>query len=232
MTDFLTRLAARARGEPSLVRPAIAPLFRPLVAAADVADDASGGDALVPAPRPVADSAAPPPRDATAPRSSIAPDAASTTDVAPDVRRVDAPDHAPFVSIRDPAPPLEVHAGAAPLRVPAAAPDEAPRRLAPPTPPAARPAPARVVRDAPVAPAPNPRAVPALERLRTLGEVTRVAHERPAEPASSVVRVTIGRVEVRTVPQAAPPAPRGRATPPRPEPSLADYLAKQRDRRP
>jgi hypothetical protein len=73
----------------------------------------------------------------------------------------------------------------------------------------------------------------ALERLRALRET--VTAPRPRR--DPVVRVTIGRIEVRSVPAAAPepvvatpPAPQpGRALPPRV--TLADYLARKRSAR-
>lgn len=58
--------------------------------------------------------------------------------------------------------------------------------------------------------------------VTTNGAANQTANRATGDQAAPVIRVTIGRIDVRAVTQAAPPA--RRATPPAPKLSLEDYL--------
>jgi hypothetical protein len=148
---------------------------------------------------------------------------------------VEAPAH--VVAQPPPAARPEPEASPAPARapkvvhtldpIPGADVDRAPARpLVPPRTPPPTAAPVRSDRTtapaAPILPAAAlvPRPIPEPRRLRPAG---------PAEPP--VVRITIGRIDVRAIPTATPTEIKDRPAPRKPAMSLEDYLARRNGRR-
>ena len=77
--------------------------------------------------------------------------------------------------------------------------------------------------------APNVDAQRLMAQLRSLGRVNPTQTERPEQNATSpIVRINIGRIEVRAVHSAAAPAPQPRPEPAHPTVTLTDYLTKKR----
>jgi hypothetical protein len=214
MTDYLTRLAERALGLSEGVQPLIAPRFAP-VHEPTTADGLTGfeqatppgfGDPIAPRPRGDARPSDPP----TSPGERVV--TSSPQAAAPGFRE--------RVSRAEAVPSF---AEAAPV---AATPPigEVPRRpldesIPVPAPVAAAVLPPVAIPEAPAAPGtagPTPVAVPAAARAEDDGPLL-----GRREPPAPVVRVTIGRIEVRAV---APPAPAPRAKPPGPRLTLESYL--------
>lgn len=199
MSDFLGRLALRTLGR-------ALPLMQP--PADEAIFDEEGGPGPVAEPLPVARPAAQhrePERERAPVRGAVPTEAASA------VPAIQA-DTAPVAQPPAPVPPAPVPVVPVPS-TPAPVPNPAPVETR--TPPPA-PAPSRQAERRPLvlqarlhrAPAPAP------EHSR---------RSAPAEPAETVVRVTIGRIEVRAVTeQPQPAAPSRRPSPP--AMTLDDYL--------
>lgn len=212
MTDFLSRVAARAVGANAPARPRLAGLFEPAGTADDATLEVVEGEVVAPTTAPRADDTAaraelaPPPAAPTASSGRRPDESVVAAVVPPPAERAPAPPPAGLESAHDPLPP------AAPARG---------------RPRAATPA-ATASRAAVVAAAPLTQALPATRVGAPSSGLSRGSAAPPRAEAPPV-RVHIGRLEVRANLQ--PPVreqPRREA--PRPEGvSLADYLRGQRE---
>ena len=236
MDDFLARTAARVMGQTAAIRPRLPSLYEPVAGSfaptAEVNTPSSHSSGTRPAPEQVALHAAATEAPAPSGPTLSPPPPAALRGVAADVPRRGAagPMQAPLAGRREPEeatrrrpesePPIASEAAAERLLVPI--PAASVGRFEPhpgtpragPAPPAHRGEPPTLARQA-----------PALAGLALpVGE----ARGRRAE-AAPIVRVTIGRIEVRAAPAAAPPLPPRRQSGLRP---LDDYLRGDRRERP
>ena len=249
--NFLTRLTDRAAGRERVVEPRVPSLFEPSaphdVQLADVAEVESGTEraashvgetqfAAEPHSRrddPARDARDPPAREARAASPALIAREVQIAGERVPVRAIDASSRA------DARKEISAH----PVQ-----PASTSRRAEAPTPPTAQPAAMQVrridqiaQRDAPTSTKPEPARADNALPTRVLAP-KRVHVEAPvaaprrapepqhridrAPPAEPVVRISIGRVEVRAMqPASAPPSPRGAARRPM---SLDEYLEKSR----
>ena len=230
MSDYLARVAARALGQADVALPRLPSLFEPLAADVALPDGAarqSASPSSVASPAPQREDRAdavpihePPVLEPAAERSRMP--------AAGDLDAPNRPTQRPRESSQPAAMPARPSAApprGTPIVTMAAGHGNQPQAAVART--MARPAGALSLAPAATGAAPAPIVV--TPQVAAVPEITRpeVARE-PIAPSPPIVRVTIGRVEVRARMPAAPPAPA--PAPRRREPtlSLTDYL-KQRD---
>lgn len=261
MADYFSRIAQQALGRGQGVSPALAPLFAPgpttpgaadlaglaglagveAVEAGDDGDIASLASAMLDVRRPRPER-----------RWSPAP-LAPTLTAAPDVTQPGSLDIRPIQTTAgaDPAPSapqservgeMQRQAAIAPVNAPPAFPEasgEDGRALPALTSRNQRPLfanqPDRAAIRAQVTVAPGETAVEHEgERSAThdTADATHITEVAPGAPSAPVIRVTIGRIEVRAIIQPASPSPRAASHAPAPSPAFEAYLRQRREGRP
>ena len=229
MTHFLARLVERARGTAPRVEPLLPSRFAPALPA--TAGAAQPGPGVT-----VGKNAAPPPRAAAAdsraskadPETSAGPRETAANEA---TRNSPHGNKEPATSNEESDVPASTRALLLPLRRDEAEPVPSPTMTR-----------SRADPETPSRPGPNPP--PTARRHRSPGEGSArssragnasASHEPPGPAEAPVIRVTIGRIEVRAASPSPPPASRGRAPRAAAGPSLTldHYLrARQEGRRP